>query len=160
MSLDRFHAMIAGSYFHAQSWSKLSATEQTIAERFVHENWTKTPSERSLLIDRLFTDDPAKPRRWSIVVELLSSFNSREIAATNELPCGACGTPTSNRVEVEVDDPYGIACSEPELGVPLTRTVLEPYCPTCAAPERDGLDEFELRHAHGYETTYEGDDDE
>jgi hypothetical protein len=133
VSIDRFHAMIASSHFHTQDWRRLSATEQTIAERFVHEHWHRSLSERSVLIDRLFTDDPAKPRRWSIVVQLLASFNTSEIPPP-EKPCESCGTPTSNRVQEVMDDPYGIACSEPELGVPLTMTVDHVVCPKCVCP--------------------------
>ncbi len=59
---------------------KLKKSDFDLILNFIARTLNDDPNERMLKINRLFIDQPDKPKNWLYISELLTMMNSREYA--------------------------------------------------------------------------------
>jgi hypothetical protein len=59
-----------------KSWGKLKTVEREIARQFLNENAQLDRGQFEFKVNRMFLDQPNKPKNWTIILELLANANS------------------------------------------------------------------------------------
>lgn len=89
-SIQIYEAMIQSSYFAIKNNAKLKPNERELIKAFLEHNDKLSIAEREMKANRLFIDQPDKPRNWTLILEMLSWTNSRiRIIERHNLPFDA-----------------------------------------------------------------------
>lgn len=72
---DKLHSYSAHPWF-SRYYNKLSTTDLKIINNFLYENRALGKDAFEKKVVRMFLDNPDRPRRWSIIIELLANANS------------------------------------------------------------------------------------
>lgn len=73
--LIKFESLATNSW-HAKSFAKLKPEEVAYCVEFIKKNDHLEPLPFSALCNRLFLDEPVKPKNWVRMSELLSCANT------------------------------------------------------------------------------------
>lgn len=63
--------------WHKRTFAKLSSEELGLCLSFLEENAALPREEFEKAVNRMFLDSVVKPKRWTMVLELLSLSNTR-----------------------------------------------------------------------------------
>jgi hypothetical protein len=59
-----------------KSWGKLKIAERDFARQFLNDHANLDRGQFEFKVNRMFLDQPIKPKNWTIISELLSNANS------------------------------------------------------------------------------------
>lgn len=65
--------------WHKRIWGKLGEIDRLFIERFALEHFSKDRNAFEMKVNRVFMDQPEKPKRWKEILEVLTVYNSRRV---------------------------------------------------------------------------------
>lgn len=67
-------AALASHPWHAKRLAKLRPPERAFAESFIAAHGGASADDWQLRVNRLFLDDPQKPKNWTLIIDLLANI--------------------------------------------------------------------------------------
>lgn len=64
-----------GDAFYSSTWTKLNLEEKGLVLGFLQFNLMEAPNKFEANLNRMFLDQPKKPKRWALIQDLLSAMN-------------------------------------------------------------------------------------
>lgn len=74
--INLFDSMMQ-EYFYQKKFNSMNRTEKAMMHDIIRKIFSHDHNERQFNINRLFLDDPNKPKRFALMQDLLTNTNSR-----------------------------------------------------------------------------------